>query len=175
METWLKRKLNGAAHDAATGLAKIPSEVNVHIKIKSDPIPSMPNDNTGQAGKGQAYMTGGFTGVGAADQIAGVVHFNELVLPQHILDAGIPAVMWFIEQNMPNGLEDVGISPSTPNMGIMPINPPPMTGSPDMGIMPVSPPSDLDRDWETHGAITATKAPKRLPLTQWRRAIQAAI
>ena len=96
--------VSGAAIDAATNLGDIPSDIPVHISITSDPIPAMP---TGPQGKGERppeMMVGGFTGFGPLNEVAGVVHRGELVIPNSALRNGAAGILNFAESNMPGGI-----------------------------------------------------------------------
>jgi hypothetical protein len=56
---------------------------------------------TGQAGQGQAFNQGGYTGAGGVNQVAGVVHRGEYVVPQWMVNEN-PALVKALE-NMRSG------------------------------------------------------------------------
>jgi TP901 family phage tail tape measure protein len=96
-------ELSGAAVDAATNLAAIPTNIPVHISVTSDPFPTIPN-YPGGGNQPQAFADGGFTGFGPMTEPAGVVHRNELVLPAQTLRAGPAAILDFADSHLPGGL-----------------------------------------------------------------------
>jgi len=93
--------VSDAATDATSNLTAIPSNIPVHISITSDPIPSLPNV-PGGGNQPQAFSTGGFTGFGAVNDVAGLVHRNELVIPSDVLSGGFAEIMNFAKENLPS-------------------------------------------------------------------------
>lgn len=100
--------LSGSAIDAANNLNNIPRNIPVHISVTSDPIPDLPQNPGGPITNDQAFQSGGYTGVGAMDDIAGVVHRNELVVPADTLRAGPAEILNFANQNVPGGVGMMG-------------------------------------------------------------------
>jgi hypothetical protein len=49
-------------------------------------------------------MRGGFTGFGRADEVAGAVHKEELVVPADVLRGGIGDIMAFARQHTPDSI-----------------------------------------------------------------------
>ena len=108
--------VSGAAVDAANALSEIPTDINVRIKISTEgEIPSLPTQGQ-PVGKGQAFQKGGFTGQGASNALAGMVHFNEMVIPEDVLRRGVQSILGFVEANVPGGIRDFSpsIGRSTP-------------------------------------------------------------
>lgn len=98
--------MSGSALDAANNVASIPSykETTYRFKVEADPMPSVVS---GPSGKGQggtsaaAFMYGGYTGRGPMDGIAGLVHYDELVVPRDVLNRGSGAILDFASSNVP--------------------------------------------------------------------------
>jgi len=57
---------------------------------------------------------GGFTGKGNPKNVAGIVHKEELVIPQNVLRGGIPAIASFSASNVPNLRDTISLSNPSP-------------------------------------------------------------
>lgn len=93
--------IRDTAIGAADAIKSIPKEVNVNYT-------STGSTQEGGGGKSSSsrgsYASGGWTGYGAEDEYAGVVHKNELVVPSSALQAGPAGILDFAERNVPGGL-----------------------------------------------------------------------
>ena len=94
-------------------MGTIPSEIRTHISITSDPMPNMPTVGGGSGGSlpgaagdagVQTHARGGFTGWGAENEIAGMVHGQEFVFSAPaVRSIGLPMLEMLHQQGMAAG------------------------------------------------------------------------
>lgn len=79
------------------------TQINNAIKANQDLIASQAavSRASSRSGSAKGFMAGGYTGEGAVDEVAGIVHKGEYVIPQHIV-ARVPDMVHSIEA-MRNG------------------------------------------------------------------------
>lgn len=94
-----------AAMDAALALDAIPNSVDVVVNYSATgSIDPPPSGHSGGVPGGSGYAYGGWTGSGAANDIAGVVHRQELVVPADVLRSGAAGILDFANRNVPGGV-----------------------------------------------------------------------
>lgn len=115
--------VSNRANEATNNLNNIPNDIPVTIRIHTEgSVPALPTGPGGQQ-QPQAFQSGGFTGRGPRDEFSGLVHYNEIVLPQDVLMGGASDILGFVNANMPNGIANFGGSvaaqPSVVNQSSM--------------------------------------------------------
>jgi len=89
-----RTQIQGVGDDALKAGEKIKrlDGSTVTVKTTKNAVGQPVVDFVATFGKGNGYASGGFTGVGSVDEIAGIVHKGEYVLPQSAVDqsTGMP-------------------------------------------------------------------------------------
>lgn len=103
-------ELDGKQVEASINLVETREQVTV--ETGGTGAGSIPIAEDGEGGSG--FARGGFTGQGNPNDIAGVVHREELVVPPNVLKGGIPAIASFAANNVPDLRNSVALASPNP-------------------------------------------------------------